>query len=463
VAKLIIRNLVGENREFPLADRDLRVGRGEQNDVVLPDPEKGVSRFHAELRYENGLYVLVDANSPNGIWVNGRREAEIELRPGVEAVIGPYTLSVEKAAPATETVAVFAPTIVSTSATPVPSRPTVVPPAATTQAKTQLPTKTQPPKPTRPNRPSNALWIAAVVVLLVVTTVVATIGIRRRAQRIADVQKRVADQQVAQGEEQGRQLEQQTRQREEQVRQRLEEAQRLFDSHQLDDAKGELDRVSELDPSNATASQLREKIQVALNSLAPAPLTPKPAPARGTGAAGSSPPSVAKPPDTGLAKMLQERYEQGKQALLSGDYPKAIALLEAVLRDDPNYRDAAFLLGQARMAAQRDDTQAAAKKAEAAGDLPTALKLYLEAQKLSAANQEDVNRVRAVMTKAGTEAFSEAKSYYAFGQFEKALPLYQRAYQYLPESDPNRKTAKDRIDAISLRGRGQRNASPTDK
>src|SRR3982750_1739064 len=113
---------MGEDREFPLADRDLRVGRGEQNDVVLPDPEKAVSRFHAELRYENGTYVLVDANSPNGIWTNGQREAEIELRPGVKALVGSYTLRVENAVPPTETVAVSAPTIVSTSATPVPSR-----------------------------------------------------------------------------------------------------------------------------------------------------------------------------------------------------------------------------------------------------------------------------------------------------------------------------------------------------
>ena len=62
-------------------DRDLRVGRGEQNDVVLPDSDKAVSRFHAELRYENGVYILVDANSPNGIWVNGLREAEIAKAP----------------------------------------------------------------------------------------------------------------------------------------------------------------------------------------------------------------------------------------------------------------------------------------------------------------------------------------------------------------------------------------------
>jgi tetratricopeptide (TPR) repeat protein len=132
------------------------------------------------------------------------------------------------------------------------------------------------------------------------------------------------------------------------------------------------------------------------------------------------------------------------------------------VRDDPNYRDAAFLLDQAR-AGLRDATQAAAKKAEAAGDLLTALRLYLEVQRPGAVNQEDVNRVRARMLTEGTDAFNQAKQYYAFGQFEKALPLFQRANQYLPDADPNRKVAKDRLDAIASRGRGLRGASPNDK
>jgi len=106
VPKLIVRNALGEDREFRLTDRDLRIGRGEQNDIVLSDPEKAVSRFHAELRFENGSYVLVDASSPNGVWVDGRRLSEVTLRPGVAAVIGPYTLTLDDAAvPATETMA----------------------------------------------------------------------------------------------------------------------------------------------------------------------------------------------------------------------------------------------------------------------------------------------------------------------------------------------------------------------
>ena len=74
-----------------------------------------------------------------------------------------------------------------------------------------------------------------------------------------------------------------------------------------------------------------------------------------------------------------------------------------------------------------------------------------------------MNRVRGKMATVGTDAFNEARNYYAYRQFDKALALYQRAYLYLPDSDPNRKIAKDRLDEIAVRGRGVRTASPNDK
>ncbi len=77
----------------------LRIGRNRDNEVVLPDPTKSVSRVHAELREESGGYVLVDLNSQNGTWVDGRRIDHLELQPGMAAAIGPYTLMLEGAQP----------------------------------------------------------------------------------------------------------------------------------------------------------------------------------------------------------------------------------------------------------------------------------------------------------------------------------------------------------------------------
>jgi pSer/pThr/pTyr-binding forkhead associated (FHA) protein len=84
------------HRLVELGRRELTIGRGEQNDVVLPDPEKIVSRFHAELRPEGAGYVLIDLNSQNGTWVDARRVDRVSMRAGVPVAIGPYQLILEE-------------------------------------------------------------------------------------------------------------------------------------------------------------------------------------------------------------------------------------------------------------------------------------------------------------------------------------------------------------------------------
>ena len=102
MAKLLIFR--GDTRldERELARETVRIGRGAQNDLVLEDPGKGVSRNHAEIRFEGGRYTLVDLGSQNGIWVSGARVPSVVLEPGVSAAVGPYRLMVEApvAAPA---------------------------------------------------------------------------------------------------------------------------------------------------------------------------------------------------------------------------------------------------------------------------------------------------------------------------------------------------------------------------
>jgi len=92
VARLLI--LRGDNvqRAIELTARGLTIGRGQQNDVVLEDRDRTISRFHAEVRPEAGGYVLVDLNSQNGTWVEADRVERVELRPGRPVRIGPYRL-----------------------------------------------------------------------------------------------------------------------------------------------------------------------------------------------------------------------------------------------------------------------------------------------------------------------------------------------------------------------------------
>ncbi len=56
---------------FRVPDEGLRIGRSEDNDVVIHGD--GVSRFHAELTCDEGSVWLRDAGSRNGVFVNGNR------------------------------------------------------------------------------------------------------------------------------------------------------------------------------------------------------------------------------------------------------------------------------------------------------------------------------------------------------------------------------------------------------
>lgn len=47
----------------------IHLGRHESNDVIVSD--RRVSRFHAEIRFEHGQFVLYDLGSTNGVRVNG--------------------------------------------------------------------------------------------------------------------------------------------------------------------------------------------------------------------------------------------------------------------------------------------------------------------------------------------------------------------------------------------------------
>jgi predicted component of type VI protein secretion system len=91
-ARLVVFKAGVMHRALELTPRGLTIGRGLQNDLVLEDPDRTVSRFHAEVRQEGGAWVLLDLNSQNGTWVESRRVDRVELRAGVPVVIGPYSL-----------------------------------------------------------------------------------------------------------------------------------------------------------------------------------------------------------------------------------------------------------------------------------------------------------------------------------------------------------------------------------
>ena len=55
-------------REYSLFKDEVSLGRGEDNDVVIP--HASVSRAHARLMRRNGVFELTDLNSTNGTYLN---------------------------------------------------------------------------------------------------------------------------------------------------------------------------------------------------------------------------------------------------------------------------------------------------------------------------------------------------------------------------------------------------------
>lgn len=57
------------------------IGRGRQtSDLMLKDPN--VSRQHAMVEYQNGVYFMVDMGSTNGVEYNGQRIARKQIAEG---------------------------------------------------------------------------------------------------------------------------------------------------------------------------------------------------------------------------------------------------------------------------------------------------------------------------------------------------------------------------------------------
>jgi len=70
----------------PLVSSPVRVGRADDNDLVLADPE--VSRHHARLERDGQGWRAIDLGSTNGTWVNGVRLDAATIAAGDEVAFG---------------------------------------------------------------------------------------------------------------------------------------------------------------------------------------------------------------------------------------------------------------------------------------------------------------------------------------------------------------------------------------
>lgn len=89
-AILVVRGGEDEGEYFELIGQVISIGRNEDSDITLDDIT--VSRRHSEIHHNAGRYIVRDAGSLNGTYVNQRRIDVAELSQGDELQVGKFRL-----------------------------------------------------------------------------------------------------------------------------------------------------------------------------------------------------------------------------------------------------------------------------------------------------------------------------------------------------------------------------------
>jgi tetratricopeptide (TPR) repeat protein len=153
---------------------------------------------------------------------------------------------------------------------------------------------------------------------------------------------------------------------------------------------------------------------------------------------------------------IHDRYERAREMLSGGEYQKAVILLSAIVKQQPQYEQAAGLLGEARQGVRKLASQAATagERLEQAGDQPGALREYERAQQIDPSWREaedTVRRLRSAMTAEGSELYSRARQLDAVGLKTDAIALYERALKLLPPDDERSRQATERLRVLKGR------------
>lgn len=72
--------LLMDGQAYRLIHQITTIGRHLDNDLVLQSPF--ISRYHAEIRYEEGVYTIEDKNSTGSVFVNDKKITSAELSSG---------------------------------------------------------------------------------------------------------------------------------------------------------------------------------------------------------------------------------------------------------------------------------------------------------------------------------------------------------------------------------------------
>lgn len=419
--KVIIWRDDAVETEFDPAHRDWRIGRSETNDIALLDPRKSVSRFHAELREENGAWYFIDLNSQNGSWRDGQRVTRLLLEHDVEVSFGDYRLGFvdRQNVPAAAVPLSAADTAAASAAAPaVPVNPdqTLMMPSA----KKEEPVASAAPgtPAVRAKRPATApkKGINPVILILFVLAMVGAVAAIgwRVYQSMSDP---VSSSQPAQ------------------------QAPAAPPAPAPDPAAVAAAKAA-AEEEAAREAKAKEEAEAAEAAAA------KEEAARAAAAARPRPPRrPAPPPPPRIPPEVEEQYEAGRRALTAQRFGEAVRQFEGVLSAMPGFRDTESLLAQARTSQRDAQAQALVdgRRLESAGEWRAAVTAYERAGAAS-----ELAAARTKMHEAGDDAYRKARQFDARGRPAEAIGWYERAMDWLAPQDARRDTARARL--VELKG-----------
>ncbi|MBM3808982.1 MAG: FHA domain-containing protein [Acidimicrobiia bacterium] len=422
--------------ETQLDQNDLRIGRSGDNEIPLQDPDKTLSRHHAELRREGDRWVYLDLNSANGSWVGERRIARIELVPGLAVTLGNYQLTLARPEASLESTSAG-----SGEATQIfhRDRDTLAPDRmrqAVAHASVQgaarrdvvgsaVAVGAAAPAAAAPAGPSPIRRIIIYGSILVFGAFGVVLALLLRPDDEAPVAAPVTAASAPAPAE---------------VTTRAPEP-----------APVAVVPASPPNPPPSVAEAAPESPPPAKTRPAAPVARPRPA--------DSDPDAAAVParPGESAAALLQrrndirQRYTVALQRLRARQFTEARDLLTSLSRDVPRFRDvdqrlAASNEGIRQQAAE--DFKAAAKLEEGA-QWTEALAAYEKLRTAPVSGlSEAIERTRKQMHDAGADALTRARQFDSRGRVPEAIAWYKRAVSWLPPDHPGLETAKQRLAAL---------------
>lgn len=510
--KLLIYRGNALHSEYELQGQTVRIGRSPQNDIILEDPGKGVSRQHAEIRVEGGHYMLVDLESQNGIWVDGSRVPSVQLAPGLTAALGPFRLTtVEVAAAAAPAPAagefVTEPTEYSRPEEHAGSEP-IEGAGGLLEGSGSVPVPPPPPSPIpapaaggtgtmrAAGNPSGSrssaalLGIAAAVIVLVGVSAFATLTwLHKRAPKpVWDHDAAAAL--VNDGKCAEAMQEQITpalnanpndadalalKERcapppapvapaapapppapvEKTVAQKLDDVEASIAANQCQAALDAVNAVLTDNPDDARAKDLAAKADACLKPVTPAtPEGPPPAVKIAAAQGGLDVQSGETQREyTRRIAAMKKRYEDAVALLQGQKYQQAVKELDAIASVVPaGYMDLAQRRADARTGIKDEAARvyATGKQAEQQADFNTALQRFQHAHDMDASIDitADVARLNDQKLKLGHQACQSGDANFVLGHNQDAAVQYQRVLDLVPESDACYAKARQRLAQI---------------